>query len=459
MSTAEAVLPEAELEVFRRALGPVHLPRQYVPVDPTAKQEWFLRRDELEVFFGGSAGPGKSWSLLMSALQYVDIPGYHALLLRPSVTEFEQPGGLIPICHDWLGATDAQWHGGKRQWTFPSGATLRFGYLATTADARIYKGPSYSFCGFDELTSFPEHLYRIMFRVLRQPKGGLLQKVPLRMRSASNPGDIGHHWVKSRFVNDATREPTAVYVPALIQDNPYMDYEAYLKSLSHLSLIDRMRLINGDWDVMEEGGAFKREAFRQIDPNEAEAPVASVRYWDLAASEVSESNPDPDWTVGVKLERSASGRFCIRDIVRGRWTADKVEKAVRAAAEEDGRAVLVYIEQEPGASGKTVLSHFQRKVLAGFACYKGLPRQMGNKEVRARPVSAAVANGHVDLVRGKNFVELLDECAIFPNGPHDDIVDALSGAHTYLTKRPDSGGRRSSSPAKYRIPGVGTMPR
>src|SRR5207253_3255330 len=109
---------------LEETVGDLHLPREFCPVDPTAKQEWFLRSEELEAFFGGAAGPGKSWALLMAALQYVDVPGYDALMLRPTLTEFEKPGGLIEVSHEWLGSTDAWWHGGKRQWTFPSGATL-----------------------------------------------------------------------------------------------------------------------------------------------------------------------------------------------------------------------------------------------------------------------------------------------------------------------------------------------
>lgn len=450
-------LTAEQWQALEDLVGPLHLPRAYCPVEPTVKQEWFLRRDELEAFFGGAAGPGKSWALLMAALQYVDVSGYDAIILRPTLSEFEQPGGLIPWSHDWLGPTDAWWHGSKRQWTFPSGATLRFGYLNNLSDMGQYKGAAYSFVGFDELTGFPELLYRAMFRVLRQPvpgdagKGDSLEHVPLRMRGASNPGDVGHSWVKSRFVDPKTRDPAAVYVPALIQDNPHLDYVEYLKSLAHLSPVDRERLINGDWDVMEEGGKFRREDFILIDDWEAEPAVKTVRYWDLAASEESQVNPDPDYTVGLRLEQTRSGLFQVRHIVRGRWTDHDVEQIVRTTAEADGRTVPVHIEQEPGASGKALIGHYRRSVLAGFEVHRGLTRQQ-NKEVRARPVAAAVANGLVKVVRGQHLLEFLDECAIFPGGNHDDLVDGLSGAHTAITST-FLGVARTSVP-RARIPGV-----
>lgn len=458
LDLAAADLDDVAWETLEEALGPLRLPRAYCPLEPTPKQEWYLRRDELEAFFGGAAGPGKSYGLLMASLQYVDVPGYHGLLLRPSLGEFEQPGGLIEASHDWLDTSDAYWNGTKRSWTFPSGASIRFGYLATPADVKIYKGPSYSFCGFDELTSFPEGLYRAMFRVLRQAKGGYLDEIPLRMRSASNPGDIGHQWVKSRFIERATRDPQAVFVPATIHDNPHLDYDAYLLSLAHLSPIDRQRLIDGDWDVTEEGGKFKRDDFRIVAPDEVAPAVSSLRYWDLAGSEVSAAYPDPDWTVGLRYEVDANGTFTVRHIVRGRWQDDRVEQTVRRTAEEDGRAVPVYVERDPGQAGKAQLANYKRRVLQGFACHEGLTRIQGAnaaKEVRARPVAAAVGNGLVQIMETcPNLLEFLDEVSIFPNGAKDDCVDALSGAHNAITGRA-AGRRGTSSVPQGRIPRVG----
>lgn len=442
-------------EALAEQLGPLRLPRAYCPIDPTAKQEWFLRRDELESFFGGAAGPGKSWGLLMAGLQYVDVPGYHGLLLRPTLGEFEQAGGLIEHSHDWLDTTDAYWNGTRRTWTFPSGATLRFGYLANEGDLGQYKGPSYSFCGFDELTSFTERLYRGMFRILRQAVG-TLEGVPLRMRSASNPGDIGHHWVKARFITKATRQEGAVFVPAWIRDNPHMDYDQYLKSLAHMDPIDRQRLIDGDWDVTEEGGKFKRENFQIVEPEEVEKAVAACRYWDLAGSEVSAAYPDPDYTVGLLYERAASGVFTVRHIVRGRWESGTVEKTVRQTAAEDGRGTPVYVERDPGQAGKAQMRHYKAHVLAGFPVHEGMTKIDGksaSKEVRSRPAAAAVANDLVRVVADcPNLREFLDETSIFPNGQHDDIVDAFSGAHNALTSRAISSGR--SSVPRGRLAGV-----
>jgi hypothetical protein len=82
----------------------------------------------------------------------------------------------MQLAHEWLAPTHAQWLGEQRQWRFPSGATLTFGYLDTLNDLRRYLGTSYSFLGFDELTSFDETSYLSMFRTLRQPTGGTAQR-------------------------------------------------------------------------------------------------------------------------------------------------------------------------------------------------------------------------------------------------------------------------------------------
>ena len=396
-----------------------------------------------------------SVGLLMAACQYVDVPGYHALLLRPSLTEFEQQGGLIEKSHEWFGQAGALWHGGRREWKFPSGASIRFGYLANDADLSHYPGGGVSFLGFDELTLFTERLYLGMFRLLRQAVD-TLEGVPIRVRSASNPGGRGHEFVKRRFIDPETRVPGAVFIPATIKDNPHLDYDTYLQTLSHMHPIDRARLIEGDWDVSEEGGKFRREDFQVIDADEVAPSVKAVRYWDLAGTEPSEGNPDPDWTVGLRLDLDRDGNFTIRDVVRGRWEDAQVQTVVRNTASQDGRRVPVFIEQDPGQAGKMEVNHYKRHVLQGFICRAGQTRIAGRpaaKEVRARNVAAAAGNGLVRVVAAPWTRTVLDELALFPNGQHDDIVDALSGAHTALTFR-GVAEQRGSRVATATIPSV-----
>ncbi len=419
-------------------MGPLRLP--YCPLEPTAKQEFFLRRTELEVFTGGSAGGGKTIALLAAAVQYCDIGGYSALLLRPTLTEFFIPGGMHELAQDWLGG-HASWVGGPLpQWRFPSGATLTYGYLSSSADIDRYKGGELHFIGFDELVGYGLREYLGMLRMLRTSDERLAQ-VPMRMRAASNPSTSprtmpNQAWIKQRFIDPATRAKGALFIPSSLADNPHLDRDEYISRLEHMLPADRERLIHGNWDIMEEGALFRRDWFRVVPPSHVEPPQSTVRYWDLAATEPGPSNPDPDWTVGLRLERDRAGTYTVRHIVRGRWPAHQVEAIVKQTAQSDGRNVPVYLEQEPGASGKAAVEYYQRQVLAGYSCHA--KRSTGDKLVRATPVAAAAGNGFVQIVEGcPHLLEFLDETSAFGEGVrHDDIVDALSGAHHALTDRP-----------------------
>src|SRR6185436_19414404 len=137
------------------------------PHVPSARQRQFLDIDCLEAFYGGAAGGGKSEALLMAALQHVHKPGYAALILRKDTQRLALAGGLIPRSHEWL-HDRADWNAGRRQWTFPSGATLSFGYLAHPLDKYRYGSSEFQFIGFDELTEFAEEDYLFLFSRLRR---------------------------------------------------------------------------------------------------------------------------------------------------------------------------------------------------------------------------------------------------------------------------------------------------
>lgn len=229
----------------------------YCPHAPTEKQTLaliahrFLPEDEpSEIFYGGAAYGGKSDWLLMAALQYVDVPGYAAIIFRRTFTDLALPGAIMARSHEWLDNTDAHWNALK-QWVFPSGATLQFAYMAKTGDELRYQSAEFQFCGFDELTQFPEDQYTYLFSRLRRPKSGPLAHVPLRMCAASNPGGVGHGWVKARFPIDGNPRGKRVFIPAKMDDNPHGDKVAYRAGLSRLGETLQRQLEDGDWDVAE----------------------------------------------------------------------------------------------------------------------------------------------------------------------------------------------------------------
>ena len=200
---------------------------------------------------------------LAAAAQYVDVPGYAALMLRENFADLNHPESWIPLSKSWWMNTGARWHSSERRWTFPSGATITFGYLERDDDVYQYDTAAFQMIGIDELTQHTEKRYTFMFGRLRRPKEGPLSRVPIRMRTGSNPGNKGHAWVKRRFIDPQTREPGAVFVSAKLEDNPHIDADEYRKkSLSKLDPITRAQREKGDWDA-HEGGRFKREWFKR----------------------------------------------------------------------------------------------------------------------------------------------------------------------------------------------------
>lgn len=212
---------------------------QWVPHKPWPKQLAFMELEELEALYGGAAGGGKTDALLAAALQYVDEPRYSALLLRRSTTDLKLPGALMDRSHSWLDSTAARWHAQDKQWTFPSGATIQFGYCQSELDVQRYKSAEFQFIGIDELTEWPERWYTYLFSRLRRLKSS---RVPPRMRAATNPDGPGYGWVRDRFgipENEVITEPIrgpegTLFYPARAEDNPSIDLEAYELALERM---------------------------------------------------------------------------------------------------------------------------------------------------------------------------------------------------------------------------------
>lgn len=403
---------------------------EYCPEEPSLTQRVFLRTYALEALFGGAAGGGKSSALLMSALQYVDVPGYSAILFRRTFADLSLPGALMDRFRSWSTQyDDIHWNANSYVATFPSGARISFGYLNNTNDYLRYKGSEFQFIGMDEVTEIRESDYRYLFSRLRRPASGPLSQVPLRMRAASNPAP---NWVRQRFIVEG-REYGRIFVPSRLTDNPGIDADSYRQALSVLDPVERRRLEEGDWWSTTLGTLFDRNDFVIIDAHEVPQVTSSaraVRFWDLAATEPHSGNPDPDWTVGT-LMLFDQGIAYILDVRKIRAKGDKVEQLIAQTAMEDGHRVSIRMEQEPGSSGKALIDQYARYIVPGYDLM-GI-RSSGDKLTRARPFAAAVANGNVRLVRGAWLTEWLDELSSFPEAAnHDDQVDSAVGAFTYL---------------------------
>lgn len=280
--------------------------RNYIKHTPHAKQKVFLDAftgvsKPTEVLFGGAAGGGKSDGLLMGALEYAHVPGYNALLLRRTYAELSLPGGLMFRAREWLGDTDAKWNEQKKTWTFPSGATVSFGYISRPVHVTRYLSTEYQYIGWEELTTFPKRPYLYLFSRLRKNRAIVLpdgRPMPLRMRAATNPGGIGHEWVKSRFITGEREgdEPIAnmqrrLFIPSFVRDNPSLDPEEYAESLGYLDDTTKRQLLYGDWDASDDGLVTVKEMMDVEDP---------VCLWDEGATR----SRNPELYLGVDVART-----------------------------------------------------------------------------------------------------------------------------------------------------------
>jgi len=356
----------------------------------------------------------------MAALAHVEVPGYAAILFRRTYSDLALPGALMDRAHDWLGGTAASWSDRDKRWTFPSGATLSFGYLETDADKYRYQSAEFQYIGFDELTQFAESQYLYLFSRLRRRSG---LDLPLRMRSGSNPGGLGHEWVRARFVDASSSE--RVFVPARLSDNPHLDQETYRESLMNLDATTREQLLNGDWQITPEGEMFRRAWFSIIEPHELPDSLTLLRYWDKAGTEGGRGAR----TAGVLMGKDEQGFFYVLDVVVGRWSALTRERVIKETAERDGAFVSIWVEQEPGSGGKESAEATIR-ALAGFVARA--EAVTGDKVSRARPLAAQAEAGNVRILRGSWNHDYLSELTAFPLGALKDQVDASSGAFNKL---------------------------
>ena len=292
-------------------------------------------------------------------------------------------------------------------------------------------------CAFDELTQFEEKPVLYLFSRMRRLLG---YPVPLRFRAAGNPGGPGHDWVKARYIDQDWKKTGRIFIPATLYDNTFIDQEEYKMSLDNLDPLTKEQLLNGDWEVRPDTLYFTREMLK-ITKNVPEYMFHQerrrfVRFWDLASTERSLKNKDPDFTCGV-LMMEAGGQFLIIDVQRFRKAPSEVEARIRATAIEDREnygSVTVYIEEEPGASGVSSVDHYIRNVLKGFVVE---PFKTGgrNKQKRARPFASAAKNNNVWVMQAEWNADFIKELEVFPQEAasiHDDQVDAASGAHHCL---------------------------
>jgi predicted phage terminase large subunit-like protein len=423
--------------------------------------------------YGGAAGGGKTFGILLEPLRHIKTAkGFGAVIFRRTTPEITAQGGLWDEAETLYEPQEGTPRIGSLSWTFaPFENRITFAHMEKESDRFRWQGAQIPLIGFDELTHFTAKQFFYMLSRARSMCG-----IRPYVRATTNPD--AESWVAALiawwidpetglpipgrsgilrwFVRDgdtliwgdsqeelATRFPgrpalSLTFIPANLADNKILEAAdpEYRAKLEALPLVDRERLLNGNWKIKPSAGTiFRREWFTVVD--QAPGSFNLVRYWDMAATAPGgNSKKDPDWTVGL-LMAETGGRYYVLDIYRERRNPGEADEDRKALAAADGYGTRIREEQEGGSSGKTVIHHTAKDLFKGFD-YLGVPAT-GSKVVRAKPAASAAFNGLISIVRAPWNEEFLSEVHAFPDGKHDDQVDALSGAFTDLAEHVGEG--------------------
>ena len=431
---------------------------------PSERQERFLELACFEALYGGSAGGGKSDALLADAAGGVGQgygSGYNAILFRRTFQDLER--SLILRSLELYPRLGGVFNATKHAWRFPGGERISFAHMVHERDALDHKSAQYQFIGFDELTSFTEFQYLYLFSRARSARG-----VPCRVRAATNPGDVGHEWVRTRWFDWLSRKsarparagevrffkragdnelevprgtPGALgrtFIPARLEDNPHLaahdpDYASRIDALPRL---EREQLRNGDWDAVPASKDYwNRELVRVLRAPPADV-IARCRSWDFASSEDKRA----DFSAGARVSWTKGGIFVIEHMEHFQGAPDELharfETKANADRELDERCSQS-IPQDPGAAGKIVVADFQRRypriVIRGRV-------PSGEKSARFMPLSSRALAGTVAVVDDGTWdvQSMHDELEALWTGVHDDRADALSDGYAEVTGQPNT---------------------
>lgn len=238
----------------------------------TKKQKAFIDSIAFETLFGGAAGGGKSRGQLIDALLYaLKYPRSKQIIFRRTFPDLER--SLVRESLSFYPINLANYNSSKHTWKLKNGSIIDFGYIDNEKDVYQYQSAEYDVIRFDELTHFTEFMYVYLISRCRGAN-----PYPKRIKSSTNPGGIGHNWVKERFIEtgepnkihecrlteDSKTISTRIFIPSLVQDNKFLlqNDPEYIERLDNLPEKERKALKYGDWDIFD--GQFFNEFKRNI---------------------------------------------------------------------------------------------------------------------------------------------------------------------------------------------------
>lgn len=432
-------------------------------------QENFLATAADICIYGGAAGGGKTYGLLLEPLRHINNKNYNAIIFRKNYTQVTSPGGLWDSSRKIYSLVQGalSFKTPKLHWRFRTGATVNFAHLGSDDDCHNWQGSQIAMIGFDELTHFTEHQFFYMLSRNRTDSG-----VAPYIRATCNPD--ADSWVSkfiSWWISQETGYPiperngvlrymirinneiiwgntkeellnqgidgveeidikSVTFIASTLQDNKIllgMD-PTYLSNLKALPLVEKERLLYGNWKIKAAAGLYFQRTqigeMLEIIPNDV---VLWARGWDLAATSEDEDG-EPAYTAGVLIGKRKNGKYIIADVINKRLSASQVRTLIEMTCKSDkakyGR-VVERLPQDPGQAGKEQAQSYIR-MLSGFLV-KAIP-ESGSKESRAEPLAAQWQAGNVDIIVADWNEMYFNQLESFPESKFKDMVDASSSA-------------------------------
>lgn len=449
-------------------------------------QEKFLATSADICIYGGAAGGGKTYGLLLEPLRHIKNSLFNATIFRKDYTQVTSPGGLwesSKLVYSHVKGSNSL-KTPKLHWNFKSGATVTFAHIGCDEDCEGWQGAQIALIGFDELTHFSEYIFFYMLSRNRSMCG-----IKPYVRATCNPDadswvakfikwwidqDTGYpipersgkvrwmvrlneaiYWFDTKQeAIDATIEngidyekamimaKSVTFIASTLQDNKILmkNDPGYMANLMALALVERERLLYGNWKIKAAAGLmFKRTKVNMLEQLPTDV-ILWARGWDLAATSEDE-NGDPAYTASVLMGKRKNGRYVIADVINQRLDSASVREIIKMTCASDrakyGR-VVTRLPQDPGQAGKDQAQSFL-KLLSGFTV-KILP-ESGDKVTRAEPLSAqwlgleGMDKGNVDVMLADWNEMYFNQLENFPQSKFKDMVDASSSAFNEVESR------------------------
>lgn len=428
-------------------------------------QTAFLASPADIAIYGGAAGGGKTFALLLDPLRAVHLPGFAGVFFRRESTQISAAGGPWSAAEELYRATGATLRSSpSMEARWPSGAVVQFRHLQHESDKFAWQGAELAAIMLDELTHFSSDQFwylisrnrstcgvRPWIRATCNPQPGWVAELiewwigPDGYAIPERSGvlrwfvrrDDDLHWYDTEaealtHCAEGQFPRSLTFIRSTLEDNPILTSAdpAYRSALLSLPRVERERLLLGNWQVSMAAGVYRHARWVYSDAGEIPVNLRWVRSWDLASTEPHAGNPNPDWTAGalVARHRGRDGvvRTYVSDVRRCRLGPSGVENFVRQTAEQDGPTVEIVMEEEPGSAGKGQVEHYQRTVLRGYRVTGHRPT--GDKVTRQMPLIAEAERGEIVFLRGSWNAALTGEADTYPEGKRDQW-DAIAQAH------------------------------